>query len=273
MQGLRKSILLAAFVLPIGSLAFAQDDGMGTPDAPEGEKEAKKAKKSEKKAERKRGQNERRARRGMGRMGLPVDEMKEELGLNDEQVAAFEAMNADIREQMKGMREKFQDPNFDPSTLRETFQNRRKEMQAKVDEILTPEQREKYESMRRNRQRGGQNGRRGGGRSREQLGARLKENALKTLALSEEESAVIVPLLDGVLETQKLLQQEQDRRRQEFLKKVREGAVGDELAKLLGDYRASRAADRETVVAAQTQLREILTLEQEAAMVGMNILD
>ena len=82
----------------------------------------------------------------------------------------------------------------------------------------------------------------------------------------------MLPLLDGVLETKKLLLGEQEKRRKAFLGKVRE-SEGQDLAALLEAYRKARDEDKDTVKKAQEQLREVLTLGQEAKLVGLNILD
>lgn len=279
-----RSLLCFALTLPLGFVApaFAQDDpapqqdgeGMDNPNPPGQDGGPRRGPGGQG------GQG--RGGRGMGRMGLPLDQMKEQLGLSPEQVTQLEAVQADLRKQFEGVREKMQNGEFDPGQMREMFQKGRTEMEEKLKGILTPEQFQKYEATRqemmgrgRRGGRGGEGGEGRGGRGRggEQLGARLREEAVKSLALSEEESAVVLPRLDTVLETRKLVLEEQNRRRDEFLKKVKETTDGSELAKLLADFRAAKGNDGESLKAAQSQLTEVLTVEQEAKLVALNILD
>lgn len=196
---------------------------------------------------------------------------KEELGLSDEQMEKFKALQDEMRQQMQDVRRQMREGTLDRDKMRETFEKARDGMQAKIDEILTPEQREKFKGMRENMR--GRFGDRRRGPNREELGRRLREEAVKALALGEEEQAVVLPLLDTVLETRKLVMQEQARRRDAFLESVRSTTDAGALTQLLTDYRAAREADKAQVTQAQAQLREVLTVEQEAKLVGLNILD
>lgn len=257
--------LTLALTLVLTPLAFAQE---GTP---EGEKPTPQADGQEEGN----GEGRRRGRRGMGRRGmqLPVERFKDELGLTEEQVAQLEALNAEMQEQGQKLREMFQ--NGDMEGARELMQGLRSKMQDGLKSFLTEEQQEKArELMQRGRERFGR-GARGqrGGRGGPQNKARLREEAVKALALSEEEAAVVLPRLDTVLDTRELLQREQQTRRQDFLKKARETSDGDALNALLAEFRAAREADKDQVKASMDQLREVLTLEQEVKLVGLNVLD
>jgi periplasmic protein CpxP/Spy len=216
----------------------------------------------------------RRGRRGgRGMMGLPIDEMREQLELTDEQVSQFEAMNEQMRARGEEMREMFRSGNMEGA--REMMQGFRTEMETSVREILTEEQFTKYEElqseMRGGRGRYGGGEGRGGGRERQR--ARLREQAVTALALSPEEEAFVLERLDTVLETRTLIRQEQEQRRQDFLSKVRSTTEPTELQTALGEFRAAQAADRESEQAAMNQLREVLTLEQEAQLVALGILE
>lgn len=219
---------------------------------------------------------ERRERRGgRGGMGLPVDRLKEDLGLTDEQAKQIEAINAEMREKA---REAMRGGNF------EAMRGMMEETYGKVEALLTPEQKAKFGEfrtrMQERMQRGGGFGGRGeggpggrGGRGGPQMRERLREDALKSLALSQEEAAVVTPLLDTVLETRELLMREEGERRNQFMEKVRGTTDQAALAKLLEEYRAKREADKATGKKAMDQLREVLTVEQEAKLVGLGILD
>lgn len=222
-----------------------------------------------------------RGNRGFGGMGLPVERLTEELGLTPEQVQQIEALNQEMREKGRTlMREAFQ--SGDPAAAREKIRGMFEETFTKLEGFLTPEQKEKAKGLRERLQermqgrfeRGGREGRGGrGGFGRENTRARLKEDALKALALTEEEAAVVTPLLDTCLETRELLVQEGERRRQEFLQKARETQDPEALGKLLEEFRASREADKATARQTMDQLREVLTVEQEAKLVGLGVLD
>lgn len=220
----------------------------------------------------------RRERRGRGGMGLPVEQLTRELGLTPEQVQQVEALNQEMREKVRTlMREAFQ--SGDPQAARQKIQGMFEETFGRLEGLLTPEQQEKAkglrerlsERMRGRFERGGRGGR--GGFGRENSRARLKEQALEALALSEEEAAVVTPLLDTCLETRELLLEEGERRRQEFLQKARETSEPEALGKLLEEFRASREADKATARQTMDQLREVLTVEQEAKLVGLGVLD
>ena len=261
--------LTLVLTLGLAPLAFAQD---GTPEgdtpAPQGEGDGQGD------------QAPRRRGRGMGMGGrgmqLPIDRFKEQLGLTEEQVAQLEALNAKMAEEGQKLREMFQ--NGDMEGAREMMRGFRDTMQENLKGVLTEEQMKKaQELMQRGRQRFGRGGdgegRGGRGRGGPQLKARLREQAVEALALSEEEAAVVLPRLDTVLDTREMLNNEQQTLRQDFLKKARETTEGDALNALLTEFRAAQDADREQVKAAMDQLREVLTLEQEVKLVGLNVLD
>ena len=243
-----------------------QGEGQGEGQRPEGEREGR------------RGRGQRGMRGMMGGMGIPVEQMRETLGLSDEQVAQLEALNAELRSKGEELRGLFQSGDFE--TARAKAQELRGELEKRRDEILTPEQVKKFQEEMQNFGRGmrdrfgGGEGRRGrGGPGGRQSKERLREEATKALNLSSEEQAVVMPLLDAVLDTRELLQREGDQRRDEFMKKVRETTDQQQLATLLADLRKARETDTETLKQASSQLREVLTVEQECKLVGLNILD
>lgn len=205
-----------------------------------------------------------RGNRGGGMGGMDLERMTKDLGLTEDQTAKLKAMQEEMRDAMRKMRE--EGGGFEG--MREAMGK----MREKMNEILTPEQQKKMEEMRGQRgQRGDRGGR--GGRNSELDFKRLREEAIKSLALSEEESAVLVPLLDGVLETRKLLTEEGEKRRKEFLEKVRNTTDEGELAELLTKYRTDRNGDKETLKKAMSKLTEVLTPTQEAKLVALNLLD
>ncbi len=260
----------------IGSLVIAAAMpcvavGQDTPPPPQGEGQ-------ERPGRRQRGQGG--PGMGGGMLGMPVERLKEELGLTDEQVKQVEGLAAEMREKGQAAREAMRNGDFEGA--RAQFQALGEQMRTKLDEVLTPEQREKAAAMRQRQERFGRGGeggpgargeRGGRGRGPEQARARLREQALEALALTEEEKAVVLPLLDATLETRSLMQEEGERRRQAFLEKARASTDPEGLTKLLAEFRASREQDKGTVKQAMDQLREVLTVEQEAKLVGLGVLD
>ena len=268
------SFLLATFVaLPV----LAQEGGQPPqPTPPEGGAQPQPQPEGEGEGRRE-GRRQRGQRGGggmMGGLGLPVERMRELLGLSEEQVAQMQALAAEMRAKGEELRGLFQGGDFE--SARAKMQELRTELEKKRDEILTEEQKKKLqENMRElgGRMRGAFGGEGRGGRGGQQNKARLREEAIRALALTPEEQAVVMPLLDTVLDTRELLQREGETRREAFLRKVRETTDQQALATLLADYRKSRETDLEQVKAASSQLREVLTVEQEAKLVGLNILD
>lgn len=275
-------MLAVATLLPLGT-AFAQGDGSEKKPAPspEAKPEAKKeTKKDEKKPEARPERRERRrgrfGRRGGRRGGFGrgmMDRAKKELGLTDDQVKKFEKLMQDSRKSMRDAFRKMREGGgFDRRAMREMWQKSRKDMNNKIKEIMTPEQFKKYQKMMQDQR--GRWGRRGRGRrGRGQNTAQLKAEAVKVLKMSDEEKAVIVPMLDSVLNTRKLLLDSQRKRRGDFLKQVRETNDEEQLKTLLAKYRKAREEDKKTLKKAQAQLLEALTPVQEAKLVALNILD
>ncbi|MCO5170317.1 MAG: hypothetical protein M9894_28610 [Planctomycetes bacterium] len=223
---------------------------------------------------------------GMGGMGLPLEQLQRELGLTPEQVKEVEAINQELREKGRTlMREAFQSGN--PGAVREQIQKMFEEGFERLEGTLDAEQKEKVKAVRAQmaermqnmqgrmreggaaRGRGGEGGPMGRGNTRQ----RLKDEALRALALTDEELAVVGPLLDTCLETRELLMAEGETRRQSFLQKARETTDAEALGKLLDQFRVSREQDKATVKQAMDQLREVLTVEQEAKLVGLGVLD
>ncbi|MGE0710182.1 MAG: Spy/CpxP family protein refolding chaperone [Planctomycetota bacterium] len=263
-----------SLIAMLSGTAFAQDNPQPQPQPGQGQGQGQgQDGQGQDGQRRQRGQRGQRGGRGFG---MDVEQMKKDLGLSDEQVTKIKAFQEEQLKSREEMMKKMREGGGDRNAMREAFRSAMEEGRKKMEEILTPEQNKKWQEQMQNRFRGGRGGRgergdRGGGR--EVNFQRLRDEALKALKLSEEESAVLVPLLDGVFETRKLLVAEQDKRRNAFLEKVRATTGETELAALLKKYREDRDQDKETLKKAQKKLVEALTPEQEALLVAMNILD
>lgn len=213
--------------------------------------------------------------------GLPVDQLKEKLGLSADQVKQLETMNDEMRESFrKEMQELGKDGNFDWNKMREIMPKRMEAMRDKVKTILTDEQKPKFEEwakdaeQRMRRGPGGPNM----GRDPESMKKRLLEQAEKELALAPEEKSAVVPLIQKVLDARAEARTNGDKRKEEFTQFVKKVGGADEaqkaeLQKKLEEFRKARETDQNHVKDAQAALREVLTIENEAKLVALGILD
>jgi Spy/CpxP family protein refolding chaperone len=96
------------------------------------------------------------------------------------------------------------------------------------------------------------------------------ENAL---ILNEEEKKAILPLAGKVWDARRKLVEDGRERRRDIDKAVHGGAKKEELREKIEVARARDAADREALEKAEAELRDVLTLEQEARLVALGILD
>jgi Spy/CpxP family protein refolding chaperone len=211
-------------------------------------------------------QNDRRQGRrrgGGGRRGMDPARMQEELGLSDEQVAQMQQMREEMRAEMRAMRESGEGFN------REAMQAMREKMQGKMQEILTPEQLEKYQSMRGRRDRGGRDR---GGRDRKPK-RDLKAEALTALALEGDAKVVVEPMIEAVVAARKA-QGEAVRSARDTLKQAIEGQTDEgAITTAVAEFRKARDEARAKTEEAQGDLRELLTVEQEAKLVALGLLD
>lgn len=269
--------LLLFALLPCG-VAFAEDQPAPTSkptakpeaDKPRADKPTKAERKAAKRA-RKRAEKQRRKARGNSNWtGVRLKMLEKHLGLTPDQLAKLkeplQAANKQREELMAKMRKVRQE-------LREFQRKTRKDLNTKMKEVLTKEQQQKYrELVRRFRQRGrrgqGPRGRRGGIDPRY-----VRGQAIKDMKLTQEESAVIVPLLDTVLQTGALLRGQQAQRRRKFLSAMLETTDEAQAKKLLKQFRKEKAEDAKTIAKSRAQLREVLTPAQEAKLVAWGVLD
>lgn len=212
--------------------------------------------------------------------GLPVDQLKEKLGLSDDQVAKLKQIDEESRESFrKQMQELNKDGNFDFQKMRELMPKQMAEMRDKVKAILTPEQEPKFEEwVKEAEQRMRRGPGQGMGRDPESMKKRLMEQAEKELQLSPDEKSAVLPLIQKVLDAGAEARVNGDKRREEFTQFVKKVGGADEaqkaeVQKKLEEYRHAREADQQKVKDAQAALREVLTLENEAKLVALGILD
>lgn len=216
-------------------------------------------------------------RGGRGWGAIPVEELKKDLGLSDDQVKKLEALNDTVREEFRKAREEMQNGgDFDPQKMRERMQEGRKKLQERISALLTDEQKAKYAEIVKKEDermsRGPQFG-----PNPEQMKKRLFDQAEKELTLSPEEKAAVMPLVQKLLDVKAEVRVAGEKRRDEFKTWVRKAdsstdAQKAEIAAKLGDYRKAVEEDRKKVKDAEQALRDVLTVDNEAKLVGIGVL-
>lgn len=199
-----------------------------------------------------------------GRMrgpGMMVGRMLEELGLSEEQRTQVDGIMQKQMEEMRTFMEERTGRFFD-----------------EVAKVLTEEQRVKLEDIRarleERRSQRGERGERGERGLRGMRGERMVEEAVRVLALSPEDEQIIAPLVRQTVETQGQQRQQVMERRREFQEFVRGGdANQEELATRLAAYRQAVVDAEAQVKARQEELRSLLTVEQEAKLVALGVLE
>lgn len=83
-----------------------------------------------------------------GKMKDHLGQMKSDLGLTDDQAAKIQQIMADQRKAMKGLKE---DSSLTDDQKKQKHQAARAEVDAKISALLTPEQKAKWDEMKKNR--------------------------------------------------------------------------------------------------------------------------
>lgn len=217
------------------------------------------------------------------RMG-GLGNLKEQLGLTDEQMEKIQPM---IDEFSQGLMERFQNRDrSQPFDFRAEMEKVREEGEAlrdKIKEHLTDEQKtradELWEQGRemmdrftrdRDNQQGGQGGRGRFGRTPEQR----VDAVMERLAIeNEEEAALLREMIVKVTEAQEAFREKGG----ELRTTMREALESSELTEgkceeTLTAVRAERTALEDAVEAAQKALQEVVTFKQELILMDMGIL-
>jgi Spy/CpxP family protein refolding chaperone len=215
-----------------------------------------------------------RGNRGGGRFGLPIDELKQALGLTDDQVKQIEALGNDMRDEFRKMRDEMQNnPDANP---RDAFTKIRDKMYDKIRGILTAEQKPKFEEWAKKQEERMQRGPQFGP-DPERMKKRLLDQAEKELTLSPEEKSAVMPLVQKLLDVRAEVRVAGEKRRDEFKTFVRKAdattdAQKAELANKLAEYRKAVDEDKKKIKDAEQALREVLTIDNEAKLVGIGVL-
>jgi hypothetical protein len=211
--------------------------------------------------------------------GLPIEQLKEKLALSDEQVKKLEQINEESNAEFrKEMQELQKDGNLDYAKMREIMPKRMAALKEKVKEVLTEEQKPKFEEWSKEQEKQMKRQGNGFGRDPESMKKRLYDQAEKELTLTADEKNAVMPLVQKVLDARAEARVNGDKRRAEFTEFVKkvggtDEAAKNELQKKLDEFRKAREAEQARIRDAQQALREVLTIENEAKLVAIGILD
>lgn len=221
-------------------------------------------------------ERQRRDRGGMGerwggRMNDQLEQLKEQLGLDDEQVKRLEELTTPMRDglfdEMRRLREGGGEFNWED--MRERMRGFRDQLNETIGSVLTDEQKKKFEEMLANPDRG-RRGRRG--RDPERDRQRRLDDAKKALIMTPEEEEVLVPMIEAVVNAQNTLRSSNDTQRREFTEFLRSGLPTEAITARLTEFREQRGEAETVLETARASLQEVLTLEQEAKLVALGIL-
>jgi hypothetical protein len=93
------------------------------------------------------------------------------------------------------------------------------------------------------------------------------------LILSEDEKKVVLPRVKAVVEARRALRDERHERRKNLGIAAKAGASDDECKERLHGLRNKTVELEGRLAKAEEELREVVTLEQEARLVAVGILD
>lgn len=270
---IRSVLASLALALALGAPALAQEPPSPQP-APEGE--------------------ERRPEEGRRRGGPPwmqsgwadqaVDFLAQELDLDPGQREKVKKIMEDtMRDAFAQAAEQFGNggpPDFDK--IRSSMEDVRVKVAEKINEVLSPDQRAEFEVLVDNFDRRAQ--------SFEQM-RRASEDptelfdppplskrivlskAERALFLGPDETAVVMKLVERVVDLRIALDESLKVRRGDLRTAMSGGASDDEVRQRLDALRTAEEFQRLELAAAERDLREVLTLEQEVRFVAMGILE
>jgi hypothetical protein len=206
-----------------------------------------------------------------GRMmmgGMPSGrDLKEPLGLTDEQVEKADKILQEMGDEIRNYWQKRREggEGGDPGEDMRKFRDKGVE---KLKGILTDEQKEKLDKLMQERGWGG------GGREERPVGERVKEvmDALKVADAGEADA--VKAAVTKVIEAQRKAQTVQRESRQQIEELARNTELSDEgIESRLGQIRDARKKAQADVREAQKALREIVSYRQEVTLMRMGILD
>ena len=229
-------------------------------------------------AKKKRGKK---GQRGQG--GFNFGQLRDDLKLDPATMATIRERMGEIDAERRARMKELRQAGAEKAEIKKLAKEYRKQAAGKLKDILGADRWQAWRSKekeRRDARRAGQGAKnknraknranRGQNKNR---GMVSKDQVLKQLKLSEEEAAVVGPLVDGLLETQKLLGQAQAERKKAFQAAALASDDDEALGKLLETYRREKAEDQKTITKARESFREVLSPGQEAKAVALGLLE
>lgn len=171
-------------------------------------------------------------------------------------------------------------PDFDK--IRSSMEDVRVKVAEKITEVLSPDQRAEFEVLVDNFDRRAQSFEQMRRASEDPselfdpppLSKRiLLSKAERALFLGPDETAVVMPLIERVLDLRIALNEGLKVRRDDLRKAMAGGASDDEVRQRLDALRNAEEFQRLELAGTEQALREVLSVEQEVRFVAMGILD
>lgn len=210
-------------------------------------------------------------------MGPQIDQLKESLGLTEEQSEEINEILSTFRKSAEERFAELREQGFQGMDWREEmqkFRERMNELTSKVQEHLTPEQKEKYEELLQNRNQFGGGRRESGERSsRRNSPEQRLERIMNDLEIeNEEERAAISEIISETMNADRALNEYLRKMRQD-VQEVVESDLGEEaIDAQLQELRTTRRTHEKTLSTLRKELAEIVTYRQEAVLVRHGIL-
>lgn len=234
-------------------------------------------------------ERERRMPRSPGRGGpmgedwtkRAVDFLSDELELTDPQAESIKKIFDDMTSDMMGkVGELFATGEMEKA--RKMIEEMRVEVAKKISKVLTPDQRRQFEILSEQFDRRAaqwEQERRVGGDISQLFNPKPQSKRLqiakaeRLLFVSPEEVAVILPLVEAVVDGRVALFEGRRARRKDLLNAQRGGASKKEIADRVAEIRAAEQFQRLELAASMERLRDVLTIDQEVRFVAAGILD
>lgn len=223
----------------------------------------------------------------LARMGMDTARFKRELKLSEEQAKAFEEALAPAVRRLDDAEKKSAGKPWDYATWRAFALQLRKEFRPKLSALLTDAQRQRFEALNASWDdkvesiyERWKTGKGEFGRLQRMLdeakGARkaapgerargLLEQVIKALGVEAEEAAALKPMLKALID-HKLVEGARLAARRGQLARA-----GAEAEAKVAAYRAARQRWSDKLASLQGELRELLTIEQEALLISHDLL-
>ena len=213
-----------------------------------------------------------------------VKVLKDELELTDEQTSKItETLQSGIRDGMKKMMKHMGEEEPDQETIQKEAEEMRTQITSKIKSLLDDEQKKEFDVLVKefdqragsfNRGRGAPGGDasawlEGELPSRE----RLLLKAENALLLTQDEKRVVLPKVEAVIAIREKMLEARREERKNLGQALHAKAKEDEVRERLHVFRNKQATLEKELAQAEEALRELVTIDQEARLVAIGILD